>query len=199
MLLAALVLLGVGGAATMWWAGESASSATDVAVKEASAGNASAKPAAAAQAPRVNPDDAATVAVTDDDEPARRQDTTMLVTVPPGATVTRGKSVLGVTPLVLVWADDGDRRGLMVRLKGYQRERVRRSDVGSGGRYELYLRPVGSGSAKVKHKKAPDKGEWIERISKPEARSKSREAAPQKPIKTPTVQPRTPTVYEELD
>ena len=199
MALAALALLGVGGAATMWWMGETASPASDVAVEGGGAGSTSAEPPAVPQAPRVNPDDAGTVAVENDDVPERTQGTTMLVTVPPGATVTRGKSVLGVTPLVLVWADDGDRRGLMVRLKGYQRERVRRSDVGSGGRYELYLRPVGAGSAKGKRKKGPDKGEWIERISKPEARPKTRQSAPQKAVKTPKTQPRTPAVYEELD
>jgi serine/threonine protein kinase len=127
------------------------------------------------------------------------QEVVMLITVPPGATVTRGKAVLGQTPLALVWGKDGGRRGLQIRLDGYQRERLRRSDVGASGRYELYLRPVGASTLKGKRRRQPADGEWIDRISKPKTSERKLKAAPAEAPKPPLAPPPKATVYEELD
>jgi hypothetical protein len=77
----------------------------------------------------------------------------MLVTVPAGATVTRGKAPLGVTPFALVWDGVRDPRPLEVTLKGYRAEKVRHADIGNSARYELYLRPEEAAPAKRARKR----------------------------------------------
>ncbi|MGB0589048.1 MAG: protein kinase domain-containing protein [Myxococcota bacterium] len=191
VLLAALALLGLGAGAT-WWALQGDVN-SQVEVSQATSVEAVAAPVKD-EAPTREAAATSKQAV-EDEVPAAAQDVVMLITVPPGATVTRGKAVLGVTPLALVWADDGDRRSLQVRLDGYQRERLKRADVGASGRYELYLRPATAKRAKRKPRQQPEEGAWIERISKPAAPKIELEA----PVKTRPSPPPKSTVYEELD
>ena len=137
-------------------------------------------------------------------ESESNDDVLVLTTVPAGASVKRGAVELGVTPLAIVWATDGDRRGLVITLEGYERERLRRTDVGASGRYELYLRPKSSPSSRAKAKRMKARSEkarardgWIDTISKErgEKGEKKRGKSPKSSDKKRSDLP----VYQELD
>ena len=207
VMLAALALLGLG-LSGVWWAmqdmpvGSKAlpKSAQVAGVKKATRTQAATAPINGLRAKQAALPQRGDARATD--ELQKPQDgVVMLKTIPAGATVKRGKVVLGVTPLALVWAGDEDRRGLQISLEGHHRERLRRSDVGEARSYELYLRPLSAASRASGRDKRAKRGQstdgWMKPPSKRHTKPTTKEE--ETPPVPSGVSVKKVQVYEELD